>query len=725
MKNKNSTTRFFVSLGIFASLATVACSGGGGGNTNLTAKSDPTYASKWDTFSDVVGLPHLDQMPDLTQPDEVKKSLSTPPENFQATEKNQAQYKEVLSAVGGYILSQAPNMQTTKVISIEPYASRLNSAEVKSQRLDFMTMPYAQRGGSYSDLSAIKTASGLDAESNFEIYHTQNGQVVLDNAKTTKGKVYLITYQTGGKADQNYMALVSVPNDASSTNQKPLMIFAHGGDAGLTFKELAFLLQDNLGKFVVAAPVYPGEPICAGGFTQGSESNNYTRSCTDVNGNPVAPSIAPMGSRSPVNDDVNGLLGLANAIGRMAANDFSSSFYSGQNIFYDQNGKDSIIPFNNPYDPTKGVKTIGAADSRGGATLVAAIGRAGFWGAMNLEQKAPPYPDYFSYFSGLALIGSPSSFLVGQFRFMVQHFIHGVLPPDFKALPMVPEFMNYFEAYRNAPAGSEQEQTELKKLVGWVAASDIAFLAPYVPFDLKNWSSGVPAPGAVAFFHGTSDTVVPFTESVIAKNAFDTLFMNIYGPSENGKLYDALTVPPGTHMFSFQKDEAYLADPKATDHALAPSFLTGHILNQGMQGFQSENTVELRNAVLFGSDSKNYLFSKGSFAEQFSFYNTAFQKNVSPKLSPFIISPNCSVLKNGTCYLYLLGFRKKDHANVPLYNRTILQDTTAGVPSAMYSGEWDGNAQKSVLTPTDVLSSWIDYAILDPNAGVLQDLSSL
>lgn len=694
-------------------------------NVNMKTQSSNVYSSKWNAFADVVGLAHLEDMPDATDRHALEKSLSTPPSHFQADPRAtldhpDLKYAQVFADVKSEILSQEPHMHALQIMSIEPYVDALKSYQPHIQNEDVaLSLPYKQRNGVTVDLSGNKTFSSLDANSSFKVYPTEHGAAVLDDSRAARGHVYLMTYKAGPQgSSQIYRALISIPEGTSSTNPHPLMVFAHGGDAGLTFKEMALLLQDNLGKFVVAAPAYPGEPICAGGMTQGTEANHYHRSCTDALGNPTEDSIAPLGARSPLKDDVNGLLALVDGITKLSADDVISDFYSGnENIFKDNSG--SLIPFNDP-DKVLGLKTVGVADSRGGATLLSAVGKAGF--LFPITGAAP------AYFSGIGLIGSPSSLVVGAFRILLQDFFDGAVPNDFNSLPMVPELQHDFDAYRNAPIGSQEEQVELHKLVGWLASSDLTFLAPYAGIALKNWTAlgqNHFAPGTVALFHGTQDKVVPFTESLIAKQAFDSFFAYVYGPSEKEELEKVLhTIPPGSQMFSFQSDASYVTDPTATYHVMSPSFMTSRLMNPSMQAYTQLS--DMKDGFLYGWNLDTPSSDPTTVAQQFDLFNKAYQNNVNPAVSPYILSPNCNptispYLSNGSCSLYGLQVHQNWSApNKPLYNRTILQDVNHGVPTPMYSGVWDPHAQNSVLSPADVFSAWLDTSVLDPSVGVLQ-----
>ncbi len=461
--------------------------------------ADNTVTYKWDKFADFVGLSHLENGPDLSNQSAVIAALSTPPTNFQPASdgSNVSKYLAVKLAAENFVAAQMPNTQATKIVRIEPFgASFLNADSVSQNENSFVALPYLERGAAnataFSDLSNFKTNSGLDESGHFSIRQTINGKVTNDNPAT--GSVYLMTYQLGGHIDQNYQALITIPEGASPLSPKPLMLFAHGGDAGLAFKEIATLLQGNLAKFIVAAPVYPGEPICAVDFSEGSASNNYARSCVDSAGNVTSPVIEPLGTKSPLLGDVNALLALQYGIWKLDTKQMSP--VSGLNPF-----DKGIIPFYGNMSSI-GIQTIGVADSRGGATLMAAIGRTG----MLMSLGKVKYP----IFSGASLLYSPSSLLVGQFRFLSQVMMNGNVPSYLNALPMIPELTHSFDAYRGAETNSANETNELQNLVGFIAASDVSYLAPYLSAATKNWNEYVSyypilvsAPGSIIFLHGT------------------------------------------------------------------------------------------------------------------------------------------------------------------------------------------------------------------------------
>ena len=784
-----SKKQFLSTAFIIAAVSLVGCSKGMN-NSNLTAQSDSTSTVKWDTFADAVGMAHLENAPDGADVAAVTAALSVPPANFQPTVvngkvTNADQYAAVQKAVADFVINDAANMQASQIVSIVPFDSKILGADSADQGSSFVSIPYLGRDGKNYDLSrTIKTNSGIDVNGKFSVNQSVNG-IVSTSIKPATGTVYLITYQLGGNTAQNYQALVSIPSDASATKQYPLMMFAHGGDAGLAFSEMATLLQGNLGKFIVAAPVYPGEPICAVTFTQGTEANGYARSCVDHSGNVTAPVVAAVGSKSPMRGDVDSLLALQNGISQLLLS--PSTVYSGSNnVFLDLNNSKPIISFNST-DPTlKGIygpQTIAIADSRGGGTLMAALGRTGMIIPEYINCKLTlAHPCAFgnkiptpSFFSGSAFYYSPSSFLVGQFRFLTQYMMSGNVPSGFNGLPMVPEMTHYFDNYRNAQSGSATEITELTNLVGFMGASDITYLAPYISAAVQNWTTNSMSlilsqqvvPGSIIFVHGTQDAIVPFTESLIAKTAMDGVFDNIYGAGASTSPLVANLVPAvGSQIYSFQPDASYYNvklgtagcnnTPDATgnlpvnfnssnnqcfgggiDHGLDPSFLTSRLENstlqlQNVDVTNGKASVGIQHELLYGFDPasdpnlcrpddksckenpKPYTFYQqivgiNSGLDALHKYNIDEYTNDACLKTPTI---------NGVCYA--MGFMSFGIGtqSYPLYYRSIGEDKNSSTANALL-GVWDTNTQKySQLSPTDLVTSWLDVSVLDSSQGV-------
>lgn len=507
----NKSRIIWATSSLLSALAIVGC--GSKGNTDMQTSST-VIGAKWDNFAKMAGLPTSEQAPVANNQAALVAHLTNQPRNFTPNfdDSNKVEYEAVKDAVNNYMTQFTPKTQAQSVVSIKRLSTVLKEAGFENQLKinndkNFVSIPYIQRdikdkngkvteAGKKVDLSGIKTISGIDESSRFHVYGTANG--VLDTTQEAKGTVYVLTYKLQG-VEQNYSAIITVPENASNL---PLMMYAHGGDTGVSFRNMATMLQSQLNGAVVAAPSFPGEYICSVTTLSGNNKTNFQRYCGDENYNPVGAAVASEGKKSPLDDDVNALLGLHNAITKLSTGNIEVKDKASENIFI--NKKQPILAFNSRIPilmPVFGPQTIGVADSRGGATLLAAIGRSGiiienlvknlFGGDFSLDKlKTIPKP---AFFSSAALYYSPSSLLIGHFRILTQYMINGDINNTsmFNALPMVPDLKNnaYFTNYRLAPLGNDKQQ--LNELMGWVAVSDLAYLAPYISVGMQNWPTNL------------------------------------------------------------------------------------------------------------------------------------------------------------------------------------------------------------------------------------------
>ncbi len=490
------------------------------GNTDMQTDSKINCA-KWDAFANQVGIQTCDQAVAATNKSGIVEYLKQAPIHFNPSGDK---YDDVTNLVEKYIKEMAPKTQASEIVSVKKLADVLKESGFKehtSNKDKIISIPYFERDvtdesgkvtvpGSYKDLSAIDTLSGLNDDSKFKIYSTEEG--IVHPETYAEGTAYVLTYKLNG-SDQKYSAIVTVPDNVPSNEKLPLIMYAHGGDAGLSFRNMATILQNNLSKGIVAAPSFPGEPICSITTIGGSVKNNFIRSCGDASGNTINPAINPEGEKSPLDNDVNAFLGLHNAILKFYLKDnnklmkvekaiktglIDSDFSNGlKNLdFYLPFTDDQ--PMNAFVNNFAGPKTIGVSDSRGGSTLLAAVGRSGVLlksvfsvGLDKLDMDNLFFPPLFS---SAALFYSPSSLLVGSFRIITQNLISGNIydTSALNALPMIPDLKKnkYFTDYIKTPVGQDKDQ--LNNLVSWVASSDITYLAPYTSVAMQNWSVSLP-----------------------------------------------------------------------------------------------------------------------------------------------------------------------------------------------------------------------------------------
>ncbi len=556
------------------------------GNTDMQTDSKINCA-KWDAFANQVGIQTCDQAVLATNKNGIVEYLKKPPTHFNPSGDK---YYDVTNLVEKYVKEMAPKTQASEIVSVKKLADVLKESgfeEHTSDKDKIISIPYFDRDvtdetgkvtapGSYKDLSGYKTLSGLNKDSKFKIYSTEEG--IVHRETYAEGTAYVLTYKLNG-SDQKYSAIVTVPDNV--TELIPLIMYAHGGDAGLSFRNMATVLQNNISKGIVAAPSFPGEPICSITTIGGSVKNNFIRSCGDASGKVINPAINPEGEKSPLDNDVNAFLGLHNAIFRLAIDKSSNKLIKSSNI--DSSFLKSLENLDyyskNPLIRSlTGPKTIGVSDSRGGSTLLAAVGRTGVMlksilssGISNISDlNSIPKP---ALFSSAALFYSPSSLLVGSFRIITQNLISGNIydTSSLNALPMIPDLKKnkYFTDYIKTPVGQDKDQ--LNNLVGWVASSDITYLAPYTSVAMQNWTVGIePLEKAINLIYKTIETLkvdkLPSGLDNPNKSVYDVL-NNLTTEIEPGKGKSLLT-----YISEALKEGA--ANPPSGDFALKCNFKT-------------------------------------------------------------------------------------------------------------------------------------------------------
>ncbi|WP_338635120.1 hypothetical protein [Spirobacillus cienkowskii] len=504
---KKAHTAF--SRSIFLSVFTlVGC--GFKGNTNMQTEAHQS-SLKADAVSSLFGTPlHSDPKINVYS---LKNALIKAPDHVSPTGNNTENYDKIKSAALKYVNENIAKSDATEIVSITKFADVLKDSGFDDSYYDaskvneenFIAIPFLEQNSeNVTDLSEYKTRTGINNESKFKVYGTKNGK--LDKSTFAEGTVYLFTYKLNN-SDVKHSAIITVPDSLSNENQLPLILYAHGGDSGVSFRNIAQIMQSNLAQGIVAAPTFPGEAICAITTLGGTQQNLLRRSCGDASDNVENPVLVIEGVRSPLHEDVNSLIGVHNAITKLALNTVPNKptiKFSDNTI--DQNFKNqlSFLRFNAKYSAISFLnspQTLGVAASRGGATLLATIGRIGIYYEnifkelltskeqslnFNFIEKIPKLP----LLSGAALYYSPSTLLMGDFALPFHYILRGHLfdSSDYNRFPMVPDLNKnpYIVNYRNAPADNHEQ--ELNNLAGWLAASDTTFLGPYLSVAMQNWT---------------------------------------------------------------------------------------------------------------------------------------------------------------------------------------------------------------------------------------------
>ncbi|BBH53441.1 hypothetical protein [Fluviispira sanaruensis] len=510
----------------FSSLALVGC--GGKKNINMQTSSN-LLNDRWDTFAKQICLPLSEEIPNSSDPkfmEVFKKILSTNPKCFNPnSDPNSAEQTKYLAnrkSVNEYVAKMAQKITATEIISFEKLSDAAINRKVDYQDYDLATendprkyaLPYVERKDENAtnnqddnlipiELSQIKTASGLNQNSEFNFFRTTKGK--LDNTKNTRGTAYVLKYRL---ADNNiYTAIITIPKGNAKV---PLMLYAHGGDTGISFRELATLLQDNLINYIVAAPAFPGEPICSVDKTTGKLETGFKRYCVDNEGKEIDPAVDAIGEKSPLDNDVVATLGLHSALKRISLgelklnNDIIKEFFVHGNKgqprleFYVEKVPSLLSSYQPLLQKITGPKTVATASSRGGATLLAAIGRSGIMLQQALAQLDNKDFDLKNIiipplFSSAATYYAPTTLLMGKFRILFKDMLNGKVSDisHLNSLPMIPDLQNnqYFANFRNSDLANNQKK--LNELIGFLGASDVTYLAPYISVATQNWTNNL------------------------------------------------------------------------------------------------------------------------------------------------------------------------------------------------------------------------------------------
>jgi hypothetical protein len=523
-------------------------------NTQIQNQSVSSI-EKWNHLAQVLGIPTTDEGVSLKEKDFLRENIFAYPKNFSPDEGEK--YDHIYTQVQEYLKKSLPKTQLHEIVSLRKFSDVLKDAGFENQlqhQDQFISLPYYERDvqddqgniipGHYVDLSAIKTKSAINEHSHFEIYGTKNGK--KDESQKATGTVYVLFYKTKENTTDVHAGLLTIPHNASTQNPKPLLMYAHPGDTGVSFKTMATVLQHQLGSAVVAAPSFPGEFICSITTKVGTFKENFSRYCADENGRIIAPAILTGGKKSPLDNDVNSFLAMHQAVNFLAQGgdlfpidqngkpmeqeilfqeNSSLLQYHLENVLYERilsslknifphSVYSKIFPYLNSFRLLQsffGPKTFALGESRGGATLLAALGRSGlflqnhfqnfenifakedlssFEIIMKLEELTQTSPVFFS---SAAFLYAPSSLIVGEFKILTQYLIQNQIQStsSYLSLPLIPDFNSHSYFTRYIHAEKKDHFKKLNELVGWLAASDMTFLAPYVSVAVQNWNQNI------------------------------------------------------------------------------------------------------------------------------------------------------------------------------------------------------------------------------------------
>lgn len=346
-------------------------------------------------------------------------------------------------------------------------------------------------------------------------------------------------------------ALVTIPDtkpDDPDTPEAavPLILFGHGGDQGASYKEIAEVFGQNQKNFIIAAPTFPGEPLCEQGY------NRFLGTCS---GSTIA---SAAGESQPFDNDADELLGLQDCFSRAvlkaeedpelnkwgldaplasprASGDSNTAAVPATLRVDDHQNRLGLymadsepsqintrlarqllrygdIPGATATDPHISRHPVShiAGASRGGLAALIALAKAG--AALRHPEKWENDVS-LSRFQCAALLFPPTTFTMGTFRIALELFMKGQAENSrFFALPAARQLSAFFSEYRE---GNISQEDMLRKFVVIDGLLNIHLSIS----ALRNWSqsgamgSDAAASGDILTIHGVDDKVVNSEQS--------------------------------------------------------------------------------------------------------------------------------------------------------------------------------------------------------------------
>lgn len=454
--------------------------------------------------------------------------------------------------------------------------------------------------------------------------------------------VYMMTYRlqknlAGDAEDTARHGLLVVPKSPATTSGKAtLAMYAHDAAAGLSYIEIAKTFSTLQLQHVIAAPTYPGEPLCAIVRDDANPTACHT-------GKRLADAV---GTADVYNADADELLGMHDCIVRAAVDKVdpgvTTKYPSGQQI-----GSLTVKDQATATDTTFGalvaakIATIGGTmpsgtgnilpqsilvgNGRGGLVTTLATGRAGaqlstisaasgdttalgsslgakYFANITTGQTTKSYIPFASLFSCNVSMGTAFGYTAGINRLMLQAMtegstiLNGAL--DFSAIPGVANFNTTVMApYRAGTA-------DVTATANAIRLRDASFNAILSQIALRNWgkygSYALSAGGANLYVHGLEDAVFNYTNTQLLHNIQLGIFASMANTAETSRKFPG--TKPKTRIVTAGKD--YRGDD---------GLLKSGVLMHGDDAFVAATSVIVANFVPDTTDQQKAIKSLDDF----------------------------------------------------------------------------------------------------------------
>ncbi|RZA15301.1 MAG: hypothetical protein EOP10_26625 [Proteobacteria bacterium] len=479
-----------------------------------------------------------------------------------------------------------------------------------------------------------------------DLQPTTNALVINGETPTPlsplSAKVYMMKYKLKGDTEFRSSILtvpvtppagvptVSVQNETAGANGYPLIMYAHAGNGGLAYEEIAQSLGLLQSAYIIAAPVFPGEPLC----------NSYdkgTTTCTLAN-----IKTAAVGTSLPYENDATDLLGLHDCVKTFAAGAAKATSTGtedlGAKILKISGAAQTAFATSNPIKAAAAGApvTIVAGLGRGAAVAGLALARAGAYNtvfggtdtaAITALATKGVKPSMFS----CSLMAAPqASFVTGFNRLYLDYWVRGTSnalnAQILEASEMIPGFRAIhakFSAIRANAALSEEQKVDA--IVAYSKSIDLVNQTYLMHFGLQNFGKYLTAErigtadeaaktsaaltlknaqGAALVMHGIQDRIANISNSALLTNIGVRISSNLQTP-ETGAAVNAgirwlgLGIsPPDTSL-----DEYGELLPNDYGHVNDLGFLTGTSASSGglESNISEDSFYELMPAQLIAS----------------------------------------------------------------------------------------------------------------------------
>ncbi len=439
-------------------------------------------------------------------------------------------------------------------------------------------------------------------------------------------KVYWMQYKLMG--DANYRsAILSVPTtppatahaanaalgvktEASGTYGYPVLMYGHAGAGGLAYEEIAQAFGQLQSDFIIAAPTFPGEPLCG---TYDTVAGVKSTTCTGTN-----MLAAATGAFAPYENDSVDLVGLHDCVKNLAAGaakavvDASGASQGTEDI------KAKVVKIN-----ATAATAVAAADApvsimtgmgRGAGAAGLALARAGALNSVlfstntddatkeaqtTLTQKGAK-PDLYS----CSLLFAPeASFTSGANKVLLDYWAKeasGILTSEEEAAAeLIPGFAAIHAKIKGIRENAALDiDTKATQIAEYVKAIDLSMHLPLLHGGLQNFGkqftaklqaaadatasakTAAAAQGALLDLHGEKDQIADISNSAFFASVGEQVSASL---KVDGKIpgvnWLALQVTPPDSSLDPETGELLPGD---YGHVSNASFLNGTTIDQGI-----------------------------------------------------------------------------------------------------------------------------------------------